>query len=1068
MAKVRGFPCKPVNFSTCQLINPLINPIIYLRYHQTNQWPMLKKVLKITGITLLVLIIILFTAPYIFKGKIIKIVKEQINKNINAKADFTDVSVSFFRHFPKVSVAIEGIQVTGLDAFAKDTLISAKEIDAAVDLFSVIGGKEMKIYSVNINEPRIHALVNKEGKANWDITKPDTATSTAGPEKPSSFKLNLKHYAINKGYLLYDDASSGMSSEILNLDHEGSGDFTTDLFTLQTATRADAVTFIYGGIPYLAKTKTAIDADIQVDAKAKKYSFKTDEIALNDLKLSTAGFFQLLNDSTYNMDINFKAPSTEFKSILSLIPAVYQQDFAKVKTSGKALLEGFVKGVYNGQQIPAYNLNLDVQEGFFQYPDLPKPVQHINLQVKVNNPDGVTDNTVVDIPKGHIEFGSDPFDFHLLLKKPMTDRYIDAAAKGKLDLAGITQFIKLEPGTRLAGLVNADVQAKGNLAVIQQQKPGEFSAKGFVDISNLYYVSKAFPQPVQRTNAHIIIDNPDGVPDHTTVQVPAAHVEVGSDAADLTLLLKTPASDPNFDGTLKGGMNLANIAQFYTFPAGTSLAGQVQANVSFKGKKSSIDKGQYDAIQTAGTVQANNVAYRSKDYPDGVNIKNSQLTFTPKNVTLNNLAGNFMQTNFNANGSFDNLIGYALKDEALAGTLNVSADKVDLNKFMGTGAPAAKDSGAAAPATSDPFAVPRNINLTLNTKVDNLKYDKVDYNNISGSLQLQNETVSLKNVQMQALDGNIAVNGSYSTRLNKKKPDISLSYDVENLDVQKTFYAFNTVQKLMPIGKFIAGKLTSKMSVKGNLGSDMMPDLSTLTGEGTLFLLQGFLSKFQPLDKLASSLNINDLQQISIKDIKNYFEFANGKVLVKPFTVKVKDIDMEIGGMHGLDQSLDYVVNLKVPRAKLGAQANQLVDNLASQASSKGVPVKLSDVVNLKVNMGGTITNPTIKTNLKDAGSSLAQDMKDQANQFVEAKKKAADSALAAAKNAAKDTLQSVKKQVTQGVADELKKQLLGKKDSTEGQESAGDGKKKAEESVKGLFNNLLKKKKSTDTTKQQ
>jgi hypothetical protein len=1026
---------------------------------------MLKKVIKITGITLLVLIVILFTAPFIFKGKIVKIAKEQINKNINAKADFKDVSLSFFRHFPKVSLALEELQVIGLGEFAKDTLISAKEIDIAVNLFSVFSAKDMKVYSISVDEPRIHALVTKEGKANWDIAKPDTSTAATPEEEASPFKLNLKKYEIKNGYIYYDDASAGMSSEIVNLNHEGSGDFTADLFTLQTGTTADAITFSYGGIPYLNKTKTSIDADFQIDNKDSKYSFKTDEIALNDLKLSTEGFFQLVNDSTYNMDIAFKAPSTEFKSILSLVPAVYQQDFANIKTSGKALFDGFVKGTYSATQMPAYAINLGIQDGFFQYPDLPQPVKNINIDLKVNNPDGVTDNTVVNIPKAHIEFGNDPFDFRLVLKKPVTDQYIDAAAKGKLNLASITQFVKL-PDTKLAGQVSADVEAKGNIAVISQQKPGEFSAKGFIDIANLYYASKDFPQPIQNTSARINIENPDGVPDHTTVQIPAAHVEVGKDAADITLLLKTPASDPYFDGTIKGSLNLANIAQFYTFEPGTSLAGLLNADVAFKGKKSYIDKSQYEAFQTAGTIKASNVAYKSKDYPDGVNISNTMLTFTPKNVTLNNLAGKFMETNFNANGSFDNLIGYAMKDEPLTGTLNVSADKVDLNKLMGATSDA-PDTATTAAASTAPFAVPKNIQLTLNTKVDNVKYDKVDYSNINGTLQLKDETVALKDVKMNALDGSIALSGSYSTRASKTKPDITLAYDVQNLDVQKTFNAFNTVQKLMPIGKFIAGKLTSKMTMKGKLGEDMMPDMTTLTGDGTLFLLEGFLSKFQPMEKLASTLNITELQAISIKDIKNYFEFANGKVLVKPFNVKVKDMDMEIGGMHGLDQSLDYVMNLKVPRAKLGEKANQFVNNLASQASSKGIPVKLSDIINLKVNIGGSITSPSIKTDLKDAGSSLAQDIKAQANQFVEAKKAAADSAVAAAKQATKDSIASAKNQVVKGVKDELIKQISGQKDST-GTSGSKDVKKGLEETGKGLINNILKKKKKdTDSTKQ-
>src|SRR5215831_18635190 len=153
---------------------------------------MLKKVLKITGITLLSLIVILFAAPFIFKGKIVKIVKEQINKNINAKADFSDVSLSFFRHFPRVSMALQDLQLTGHDEFAKDTLISAKEIDVAVNLFSVLSASDMKIYSITVDEPRIHAIMLKNGKANWDISMPDTSTVKQSQSESSPFKLNLE------------------------------------------------------------------------------------------------------------------------------------------------------------------------------------------------------------------------------------------------------------------------------------------------------------------------------------------------------------------------------------------------------------------------------------------------------------------------------------------------------------------------------------------------------------------------------------------------------------------------------------------------------------------------------------------------------------------------------------------------------------------------------------------------------------------------------------------------------------------------------------------------------------
>jgi hypothetical protein len=117
----------------------------------------------------------------------------------------------------------------------------------------------------------------------------------------------------------------------------------------------------------------------------------------------------------------------------------------------------------------------------------------------------------------------------------------------------------------------------------------------------------------------------------------------------------------------------------------------------------------------------------------------------------------------------------------------------------------------------------------------------------------------------------------------------------------------------MPIGKFLAGKLSSQLSLTGNLKQDMFPLLNSLTGKGNLLLLKGVLAKFAPLEKIASVLDVDRLKSISLKDIKNYIEFSNGKVLVKPFTVKVDDIEMEIAGLHGFDQSIDYGIKMKLP-----------------------------------------------------------------------------------------------------------------------------------------------------------
>jgi hypothetical protein len=111
------------------------------------------------------------------------------------------------------------------------------------------------------------------------------------------------------------------------------------------------------------------------------------------------------------------------------------------------------------------------------------------------------------------------------------------------------------------------------------------------------------------------------------------------------------------------------------------------------------------------------------------------------------------------------------------------------------------------------------------------------------------------------------------------------------------------------------------------------------------------------------------------------------------------------------------------------------------------VPVKVGDIVPIQVKMGGSILSPTIKTNLKQTTTSLAQDIKTQVTSFATAK---ADSA----KAAIKDTLNSVKNEILKTAKDELTKKLLNKNDSSS-ISSPNDTKKNIEEKGKGLLKNL-------------
>ncbi len=56
------------------------------------------------------------------------------------------------------------------------------------------------------------------------------------------------------------------------------------------------------------------------------------------------------------------------------------------------------KGPSNEKSLPAFNVNLSIENGKIKYPSLPSAINNIQVKSQISNPDGVMDHTVVNVP----------------------------------------------------------------------------------------------------------------------------------------------------------------------------------------------------------------------------------------------------------------------------------------------------------------------------------------------------------------------------------------------------------------------------------------------------------------------------------------------------------------------------------------------------------------------------------------------------------------------------------------------------------------------------------------------
>lgn len=436
----------------------------------------MKKWFKRIAIVLLVLLVGLVIAPFLLKGKIIKLLKKEVNTSLNAQVDFNEnVSLNFFKHFPKLTVDITETSVLGVGIFEGDTLAFIPKLSVSLDAMNIISGDRANIKALYIDNPYLNLLVKKDGAANWDIIKPDSARLDSSETELS---FGLEKIEINNARFAYDDLSIPYSSFANNVNLKAVGDLEAENFTLIGTLETPSLDMTYAGLNFLHKVKTNLDLRLDVDMKNMRFTFKEAKGKLNELDLASDGFVQL-NEEDMDFDLTFSSANTDFKNILSLVPAVYAKNFSDIETKGKMSFNGFMKGKMTEENYTPFAFNLEVQEGYFKYPNLPEAVKDINLALGLTNADGVPDHTVIDMPRFSAVVLNEKIFAKANIKTPLSDPLIDTELKGKLNLGQVKRFYPLDEKESYQGVIDADIAINSYLSYVETKQYDKVKTEGY-------------------------------------------------------------------------------------------------------------------------------------------------------------------------------------------------------------------------------------------------------------------------------------------------------------------------------------------------------------------------------------------------------------------------------------------------------------------------------------------------------------------------------------------------------------------------------------------------------------
>lgn len=996
---------------------------------------MKKTIIIISGIFFF-LIASAIAIPFLFKDKIAARIDQEIAQSVNAKViyDLDNISLSIFRNFPDISANVKDFGIVGNAPFQSDTLARLDELQIDFNLKSVLFDDYPTLTGVHLNGGSLYIKVLKDGTANYDITYP-SEDSIASEE--SNMKIGVDLIEINDLNLVYDDRQLDYFMALGGINARGNGEFTSDVYELPVALEALIADITYEGTSYLSNKSFKGETLLTIDMANMIFTFGEGDFQLNDFLFGFSGYFAMPEDDI-DMDLAFAGKNNEFKSILSLVPGIYSESFSSLETSGTMDFHGTVKGTYNETQFPSFDIGLKVADGMFQYPDLPRPVKNVNVDLLVKNETDNLDYTSVSIPNFNLEFGSNPISGKFFLSD-LVSYTMDAALNGKLNLEELTSIFPIE-GMELKGNLDINASAKGRYDSVAGVIPA-IDAK--LVLVNGYAKNSDYPAPIENINIQAVIQNQSGKMNDFFVDLG----QFGFDLEDEKIQGNMKIShfeDLNWDGQVKGGVDLKKILAIFPMEDMT-MEGRIQADIFTKGSYAAVEAGRYQQLETKGKMEVDNFKYTSTDVPQGVEISKAIAEFNPNSINLTQFDSKLGQSPVQAKGSLSNYMDYFLGENGtLKGQLALNSPSFNVNEWM---------TETADVDTSNTeltvIELPSNIDFTMTVAANEVIYDNMTLKDMKGNMTLRNGVLSFSDASMKTMGGSIGLQGTYDPR-DLTVPKFNFDLNISDLSIAEAFKSFNTVKAFAPIAQNLTGKFNSNLSFSGNLGQDMMPLLASLDGSGLLKVAETALKDSKILEGITSLTKLKDANTLTLKNISIPISIENGVMDVKPFDVKLWDYEANVQGSAGFDGSINYLVNMQIPAGKFGAQANTLL------ASISGNQVDENTKIPLALNLSGTYNSPKIAL---AGGNSIETLLSNALKARVSGETQALQSKATEQFNAAQDSIKKEMKLKAEVVQDSVKKVLETQTNAT---------KDKAASEAKKLLKGFLTPPKETkpDTTK--
>lgn len=936
----------------------------------------MKRALKILGWTLLsiVLAVVLVASIAIYvvftPERLTPIARQAADKFITCEHEIGEVDLTFFSTFPRFGLRADGLLLINPKAGAQnDTVVEAKHLVATVDVMEFLNNKNLHVHEAILDDATVNFYIAGDGTTNLTdvfVTSPDTTEEDTSAFSLPFDALRVDGLRIKANSITFLDDKDTICASLGLTELSAKAESWDDMLI---ALEAKDVCANLKGDAYADSLHVEILAPLAMNLDSMHFAFDGARLAVNDFNLRLEG--EVTIQDSIAIDANVKTDKWQIQPLLALVPAKFTSALKDIEVDGKVALEADIKGFLGENAMPLVKARLTLEDGEGAYKPLPYKLRDLeldadalldlnkkepstvtirNLAAKTKDSKLSATGTVNDLMGNMLldlalNLDANLPDFAYFLPDSMT---LLGRAKGsmksKISLADLTEM-RLHKGRISADLVLDDIRYEQDsmIAILPHS-----TAK--IQIPNATPSRKS----VNWARAEIVSDKIDfvmGDATHAMIDAPVIKAEAANvlnKEQEYFASLAFDALDAKYD-TILADLKASELEAFVSGGQKISAKLKTQALTASMGEELKAKTGSL-ALEAASRYNKDGenallkwnprLKINLKDgflnlpsrLPEAVIIPSIEFKYSNREIAIDNSRIVLGNSDLELKGNVRNIGKWFRHEDILQGELEVVSNHCDANQLL---AWFSADKGAEEESPSaegglsgeaDPFLVPTDVDLTLNTHMREVDIFTQHAKDLKGGIYVKNGKLILDEVGFVCRAAKLQLTAIYSTP-RRNHLYLGFDYHMIDVDIDELLSMIPDLEEMVPMLASFKGAAQFHLAVETYLNEYYKPKMSTLRGASSLTGKDLVVLDSETFSTISKLLMFKKKTENKIDSLNAEITIYKNEIDVYPLCVQMDNYMVALGGRHRTDMTFNYDINVLSP-IYLGVHVGGTMDNL--------------------------------------------------------------------------------------------------------------------------------------------